>query len=197
LDLWWNIGYLQGPPRDGAYGYVPLNIPPRAPSRTPRLNNIQIYIEIYCYSTTDTKRQCFWRCPAYIAVTFHLVSEAEKHQCFIHKSKYTIHLVQTKICSTMITFFVSMCISFLWISWIAVWQRSGTIVTYAVLLLSIISIIDIYCLYIAMYCLLYKYNCCIYVTAPCWTMIGLINIWIWIWIFIMFSICFNSTSYHH
>ena len=26
------------------YGYVPLNIPPRAPSRTPRLNNIQIYI---------------------------------------------------------------------------------------------------------------------------------------------------------
>ena len=24
-----------------------------------------------------------------------------------------------------------------------------------------------------MYCLLYKYNCCIYVTAPCWTMIGL------------------------
>ena len=78
MDLWWNIGYLQGPPRDGAYGYVPLNIPPRAPSRTPRLNNIQIYIEIYCYSTTDTKGQCFWRCPAYIAVTFHLVSEAEK-----------------------------------------------------------------------------------------------------------------------
>ena len=60
------------------YGYVPLNIPPRAPSRTPRLNNIQIYIEIYCYSTTGTKGQCFWRCPAYIAVTFHLVSEAEK-----------------------------------------------------------------------------------------------------------------------
>jgi hypothetical protein len=30
-------------------------------------------------------------------------------QCFIHKSKYTIHLVQTKICSTRITFFVSMC----------------------------------------------------------------------------------------
>jgi hypothetical protein len=51
LDLWWNIGYLQGPPRDGAYGYIPLNIPPRAPSRTPRLNNMQIYIEIYCYST--------------------------------------------------------------------------------------------------------------------------------------------------
>ena len=46
LGLWWNIGYLQGPPRDGAYGYVPLNIPPRAPSRTPRLNNIQIYREI-------------------------------------------------------------------------------------------------------------------------------------------------------
>ena len=37
---------MQGPPRDGAYGYVPLNIPPRAPSRTPRLNNIQIYREI-------------------------------------------------------------------------------------------------------------------------------------------------------
>jgi hypothetical protein len=62
-------------------------------------------------------------------------------QCFIHKSKYTIHLVQTKICSTMITFFVSMCISFLWISWIAVWQRSGTIVTYAVLLRSIIQLL--------------------------------------------------------
>ena len=32
-------------------------------------------------------------------------------QCFIHKTKYTctIHLVQTKICSTRITFFVSMC----------------------------------------------------------------------------------------
>ena len=30
-------------------------------------------------------------------------------QCFIHKSKYTIHLVQTKICSSRITFFVSMC----------------------------------------------------------------------------------------
>ena len=78
LDLWWNIGYLQGPPRDRAYGYVSLNIPPRAPSRTPRLNNMQIYIEIYCYSTTDTKGQCFWRCPTYIAVTFHLESEAEK-----------------------------------------------------------------------------------------------------------------------
>jgi hypothetical protein len=47
----WNIGYLQGSPRDSAYRYVPLNILPRAPSRTPRLNNIQIYIEIYCYST--------------------------------------------------------------------------------------------------------------------------------------------------
>ena len=69
---------LQGSPRNGAYGYVPLNIPPRAPSRTPRLKNIQIYIEIYCYSTTDTKGQCFRRGPAYIAVTFHLVSEAEK-----------------------------------------------------------------------------------------------------------------------
>ena len=30
--------------RCSSYGYVPLNIPPRAPSRTPRLNNIQIYI---------------------------------------------------------------------------------------------------------------------------------------------------------
>ena len=78
LDLWWNIGYLQGPPRDGANGYVPLNIPPRASNRTPSLNNIQIYIEIYCYSTTDTKGQCFWRCLTYIAATFHLVSEAEK-----------------------------------------------------------------------------------------------------------------------
>jgi len=51
-------------------------------------------------------------------------------QCFIHKSKYTIHfLVQTKICITRITFFLLVCvISFLWISWIALWQRSGTIV---------------------------------------------------------------------
>jgi hypothetical protein len=104
LDLWWNIGYLQGPPRDGAYGYVPLNIPPRAPSRTPRLNNIQIYIEIYCYSTTDTKGQCFWRCPAYIAVTFHLVSEAEKQdikgkekkiylQCFLKNTPKCVSIL--------------------------------------------------------------------------------------------------------
>jgi hypothetical protein len=64
-----------------------LNIPPRAPSRTPRLNNIQIYIEIYCYSTTDTKGQCIWRCPAYIAVTFHLVSEAEKQNNKEKKNK--------------------------------------------------------------------------------------------------------------
>ena len=78
LDLWMKHWISARVTRDGAYGYVPLNIPPRAPSRTPRLNNIQIYIEIYCYSTTDTNGQCFWRCPAYIAVTFHLVSEAEK-----------------------------------------------------------------------------------------------------------------------
>jgi hypothetical protein len=32
----------------------------------------------FVFSTTDTKGQCFWRCPAYIAVPFHLVSEAEK-----------------------------------------------------------------------------------------------------------------------
>ena len=85
----WNIGYLQGSPRDGAYGYVPLNIPPRAPSRTPRLINIQIYIEIYCYSTTGTNVQCFWRCSAYIAVTFHLVSEAEKQDIKEKKKKQT------------------------------------------------------------------------------------------------------------
>jgi hypothetical protein len=63
--------------------------------KTPRLNNIQIYIEIYCYSTTDTKRQCFWRCPAYIAVIFHLVSEAEK-QDSKEKKKKTINKQKTK-----------------------------------------------------------------------------------------------------
>ena len=52
-------------------------------------------------------------------------------QCFIHKSKYTSHfLVQTKICITRIryiyyyyiyVFFVVCVISFLWISWIALW----------------------------------------------------------------------------
>ena len=54
-------------------------------------------------------------------------------QCFIHKSKYTIHLVQTKVCNTRITFFfVSTCMCNIvpWISWIALylWQSSGTIV---------------------------------------------------------------------
>ena len=44
------------PPRDGAYGYVPLNITPRAPSRTPRLNNIQIYIYRYIATQPQTPR---------------------------------------------------------------------------------------------------------------------------------------------
>ena len=67
--------------------------------------------------------------------------------CFIHKSKYTIHLVQAKICSTRITFFVSMCdivsLNFLDYTLAEVRYNSNT---YAVSLLSIISIIDIYCL---------------------------------------------------
>ena len=69
-------------------------------------------------------------------------------QCFIHhKFKYTIHLVQTKICSTRITFFVSMCdivsLNLLNCTLAEIRYNSNT---YAVLLLSIISIIDIYCL---------------------------------------------------
>jgi hypothetical protein len=50
-----------------------------------------------------------------------------RYPMFHHKSKYTIHLVQTKICSTRITFLFIFCIicviSFLWISWIALWQN--------------------------------------------------------------------------
>ena len=34
LDLWMKHWISA---RDGAYGYVPLNIPPRAPSRTPKV----------------------------------------------------------------------------------------------------------------------------------------------------------------
>ena len=75
-----------------------------------------------------------------------LVTLADIH-CFIHKSKYTIHLVQTKICSTRITFFVSMCdivsLNFLDCTLAEIRYNSNT---YAVLLRSIISIIDIYCL---------------------------------------------------
>jgi hypothetical protein len=68
-------------------------------------------------------------------------------QCFIHTSKYTIHLVQTKICSTRITFFVSVCdivsLNLLDCTLEEIRYNSNT---YAVLLLSIISIMDIYCL---------------------------------------------------
>jgi hypothetical protein len=49
------------------------------------------------YSTTDTKEQCFWRCPAYIAVTFHLVSEAEKQDIKGEKNTQKNLNRQTKI----------------------------------------------------------------------------------------------------
>ena len=43
LDLWMKHWISARVTKGRAYRYVPLNIPPRAPSRTPRLNNIQIY----------------------------------------------------------------------------------------------------------------------------------------------------------
>jgi hypothetical protein len=51
----------------------------------------------YCYSTTDTKGQCFWGCPAYIALIFHLVSEAEKQDIKGKKPTTTKTNRQTKI----------------------------------------------------------------------------------------------------
>jgi hypothetical protein len=51
----------------------------------------------YCYSATDTKGQCFWGCPAYIAVTFQPVSEAEKQDIKGKKPTTTKTNRQTKI----------------------------------------------------------------------------------------------------
>jgi hypothetical protein len=104
---------------------------------------VAIYLYIYlclvfsplisCFSASDTS-------------TVPLVTLADI-QCFIHKFKYTIHLVQTKICSTMIKFFVSVCdivsLNLLDCTLVEIRYNSNI---YAVLLLSIISIIDIYCL---------------------------------------------------